>query len=293
MDRCALKDDIDYNKLDKSAFNELMVEKLNTDINENTTISSSVNLSNYESFNVKDLLTNVLLEQDDHSSNQIEEYEGEMYLPNLISEIGKEAPIQPLLYQNSSQGNERGEIRSFIIDSGFKVDNVTSLCTNLGNNPWYKFRVDLQDTLKIDTLSDIYLKNITINGVSITGINNSVYFAIDIDEFNIFKPSNNPNLNNKIVVPNVTNTVLNKSYSSKENYITSINPEKLNSLTVTITDEDGNNADLNGTKLFTNVGSQTNRVIIEIEFIPRIKQNEIIFDRTPYGSSLNAKLSNT
>ena len=33
--------------------------------------------------------------------------------------------------------------------------------------------------------------------------------------------------------------------------------------------------------------------VIELEFIPREKPNEIIFDRTPYGSALNAQLSNS
>ena len=44
---------------------------------------------------------------------------------------------------------------------------------------------------------------------------------------------------------------------------------------------------------FKNADEGTNRVIIELEFHPRVKPNDIIFDRTPYGRRLNAELSNT
>ena len=39
-------------------------------------------------------------------NNEVESYEGESYLPNLISNYGEEAPIQPLLYQNTKSLNQ-------------------------------------------------------------------------------------------------------------------------------------------------------------------------------------------
>ena len=57
--------------------------------------------------------------------------------------------------------------------------------------------------------------------------------------------------------------------------------------------ENGLTADDGDNNTFKNNASITNRVILELEFIPREKPNEIIFDRTPYGSALNAELSNT
>ena len=44
---------------------------------------------------------------------------------------------------------------------------------------------------------------------------------------------------------------------------------------------------------FKNADEGTNRFILELEFHPKPKQNDIIFDRTPYGSALSAELSNT
>ena len=73
--------------------------------------------SNYEQMNVRELLSKVLLKQTDHSNNELESYEGELYLPNLIREVGEEAP-QPLLFQNTAHGNERIHTKMITVDTG-------------------------------------------------------------------------------------------------------------------------------------------------------------------------------
>ena len=71
--------------------------------------------------NYKKLFTQILVNQKDFSkNNKVESYEGEMYLPNLISNYGEEAPIQPLLYQNTNKGSEILNTYSLVVDSGTK-----------------------------------------------------------------------------------------------------------------------------------------------------------------------------
>ena len=98
----------------------------------------------------------IFKQKDNSKGNELESYEEEVYMPNLIQEVGEQAPIQPLIYQNSGQGSERIDKRVITIDSG--TGNLDSV-TNNGTNPWFKFRVDLQDTVKIDKMCDVYLRS--------------------------------------------------------------------------------------------------------------------------------------
>ena len=323
LDRCALKDDISQNKLDASVFNQAFADKLeikNGDKNEEESKNNNdiqmtpKSYSEYDQLNVRELLSKVLVNQKDHSSNQLESYEGELYLPNLIREIGEEAPIQPLLFQNTTQGYERLGIRTLIIDSGdgSKLDltsqGTPAAVTNLGSNPWYKLRINLQETFKIDKLCDIYVKNFTIIGA--TDVSKCLYFTFSIDEFNIIKPSNNKFLKDKITFLNTnidsnnsTNIdVVTQSFPAQSNFVATTNPETFYNLNITLTNENNKHADEaqpggEGAASYGHTFKQhnlnTNRFILELMFIPRPKQNDIIFDRTPYGSALNAELSNT
>ena len=326
LERCSLKDDITQNKLDASVFNQAFADKLevvNSDkkntANEKKTDNDNVSISpkaysEYDQLNVRELLSKVLINQKDHSSNQLESYEGELYLPNLIREIGEEAPIQPLLFQNTTQGYERLGIRTLIIDSGdgggnngnldLTAQGTPAAVTNLGSNKWYRLRVNLQETFKIDKLCDIYVKNFTIIGA--TDVTKCLYFTLSIDEFNIIKPSNNKFLKDKITFLNTnTNTtngqnvdVVTQSFPAQSNFVATTNPDTFYNLNITLTNENNNHADealQDGTNgnTFKSYSADTNRFILELVFIPRPKQNDIIFDRTPYGSALNAELSNT
>jgi len=327
LERCSIKDDIAQNKLDASVFNKAFADTLeikngdkddsNKDKKTSDSEESSMtpkSYSEYDQLNVRELFSKVLVNQKDHSSNQLESYEGELYLPNLIREIGEEAPIQPLLFQNTTQGYERLGTRSLIIDSGdgsnldLTAQGTPAAVTNLGSNKWHKLRVNLQETFKIDKLCDIYVKNFTIIGA--TDVSKCLYFTLSIDEFNIIKPSNNKFLKDKMTFLNTnTNTtnsqnvdVVTQSFPAQSNFVATTNPDTFYNLNITLTNENNKHADeaqptdggdaING-DTFKSYSANTNRFILELLFVPRPKQNDIIFDRTPYGSALSAELSNT
>ena len=335
VDRCAIKDDIVNAKLDKSAFEDIFANtRLRDDelpeANPGSPGSPSA-YENYDQINVRDLLSQVLVNQKDHSNNELETYDGELYLPNLIREVGEEAPIQPLLYQNTKQGDERLSVKQILIDTGDygesgvatyssatngKLDLTTqgspSAVTNLGTNRWHKFRVNLQQTFKVEKLTDIYVKSFTIIGA--TTNDNCSFFVLNIEELNIIKPSNNKFTKDRMLFKN-TNTsksfrqhdsnnltslntnkdVVSITYPHKSYYVATINPSTLYNLTFELTNENNLHADSSSAddNTFKNADEGTNRVIIELEFHPKPKPNDIIFDRTPYGSALNAELSNT
>jgi hypothetical protein len=301
IDRCALKDDINYGKLDSAVFNDALEQQTTG----NNSYNTATAYDNYNQLNVRELLSNVLINQKDHSNNELESYEGEMYLPNLISEVGEEAPIQPLMYQNTKQGTERFASKSIIIDSGDNskliLTTTTSTTTpapvtNTGSSRWSKFRVNLQETFKIEKLCDIYVRNFTIIGAAQSS--NCLYFAVRIEELNTLKPSNNRNIKDKIIFRNTNYVTVNSTdivahtFPYRSYYVASTNPQTFFNLNIELTNENGNTLDDGAGNTFKN-NVDTNRIILELEFIPREKPNEIIFDRTPYGSALNAELSNT
>lgn len=276
--------------------------KDNTHIIEGSSSSSDSTYSNYENLNIHDLISNITINQKDHSSNQVEDYEGELYLPNLIREVGEEAPVQPLLYQNTGKGTERIGIKCLTLDSGDNSlrklidEGSPKAVVNLGTNRWSKIRVNIQETFKIDKLSDVFLKSFTLIGATIN--TNCLYFCIGIEELSISKPSNNKFMKDKIVVRNTntsngTKDIVSHNYDSQSNFITAVNPNTFIEFNIELTNENGQTAENGTDKTFKSVTESTNRFIIELEFVPRPKKNDIIFDRTPYGSALNAKLSNT
>ena len=304
VERCAIKDDIKNGKLDKSAFDDAFSQTL-LKKEEDAGNSQPSAYDNYNQVNVRELLSKVLINQKDHSNNEVETYDGELYLPNLIREVGEEAPIQPLLFQNTSQGSERLGIKNLILDSGdgsklnLTAEGTPKPVTNLGNstNFWYKLRINLQQTFKIDKLTDIFVKSFTLIGA--TENKNCLYFALNIEEFKIDKPSNNKYLKDKIIFRNTNildsadTHVVSYTFPSRSYFVATTNPETFYNLTLELTNENGEHVDNNDNKTFRTKASNTNRFILELEFIPRTKPNDIIFDRTPYGSALNAELSNT
>jgi hypothetical protein len=316
IDRCATKDDVDTKKLNSTAFNDVLEQKLTGSNSQNNASNPYANLPAYDSYNqinVKDILTNVLINQKDHSNNEVETYEGEMYLPNLISEVGEEAPIQPLMYQNTKQGTERFASKSIIIDTGdnnSKLNLTTTTSTTTpapvtrkGTRNWSTFRINLQETFKIEKLCDVYVRNFTLIGA--TTVRDALYFVVKIDEINTLKPSNNRFIKDRVIFRN-TNIgldlpagvsqnlqVVSHTFPFRSYYVASVNPQTFFSLNLELTNENGLSADDGGNNTFNDASANTNRMVIELEFIPREKPNEIIFDRTPYGSALNAELSNT
>jgi len=292
LNRCTAKDEADGlyksgEEANKNAFEKLLENKLETNkLNESTE-------SVYSNTNISDLLTSVIFKQNDNSkANELESYEGEEYLPNLLPTLGDEAPVQPLIYQNSGQGTERIDKKIISIDSGTKTggNNELDTVTNNGTNNWYQFRVDLQDSIKIDKLCDVYLRNITVIGI--TSNTNCNYIVIDIDEFNIRNYSNNPEMRNKITVLNTITTgaatsVLNVNFASEANYITTINPSKVAQLNVSVTNQDNKHADTGAEKTFHVIAGGTeiaNRIIFELEFKTRGERDEMIYEKSMYSS---------
>jgi hypothetical protein len=285
---------------------------------------------NYGQLNVRELLSKVLVNQQDHSNNEVDTYDGELYLPNLIREVGEEAPIQPLLYQNTKQGDERLHTKVIMIDTGNSIAEGTAgsldlttegspiAVTNLGTNKWYKLRINLQETFKIDKLTDIYVKSFTLFGATPNNKTaddaygaGSQYFVINIEELNIIRPSNNKHLKDRLVFKNTATSqnettvaaatqmsnnyplIVSHEFPFKSYYVASINPDTLYNLTFELTNENGEHTDINDYKTFRDKDGTANRFMIELELYPRDKPNEIVFDRTPYGHALNANLSNT
>ena len=269
----------------KMAFEKIVEEKLEENKLADPTQSA---YDSYTNSDISDMLTSVIFKQKDSSSaNKLDSYEGEGYLPNLITPVGEEAPIQPLIYQNTGAGSERIDKKVITIDSG---SNTTSLdtVTNNGtssNNYWHKYRVDLQDTVRIDKLCDVYLRSITIRGISAN--TNCQYIVIDIEEFNIRNFSNNTNMRNKITISNSSSTggadvVLNVNYGSEDNYITTINPEKLSNLNITVTNQDNQSVDDDDNKTFADQNGTNNRIIFELEFRSRGERDTMIFEPQAY-----------
>jgi len=385
IDRCAAQDAANdfFNpntQANKNAFEKILENKLDNNLNESTESVYSNNISDDYSNNVNDvynnnnsiddLISKITLRQNDNSNgNELESYEGESYLPTLIPTMGEEAPIQPLIYQNTGSGTERIGKKVITIDTGTSISNggvlnpvLNMSVTNngLNTNSWYKFKIDLQDTIRIDKLCDVYLRNIIINGI--THNLNCNYLVIDIEEFNIRNYSNNPSMRNKINILNtitkknqssalitlltgsvtvdggneitlvdttnlfvgmsisgngiqsntiITNInaliitisnavtqqiiadttlyfyseyVLNINYQSNSNYITTVNPSKIDVLTFTITNQDNDSVDDGNMNTFAYQSRPNNRIIMELEFKSRLDNDEMIYEQGMYSN---------
>ena len=138
-------------------------------------------------------------------------------------------------YQNPGYQLERREKKTFIL----KVDSDGTI----------HFNEPLHEPLIIDRLSDIYLESFLtfhnkIQDVG-SGINESA-FVLKINEFNNQGNSSEGNTFNKIVIPHVipisdqTEKYRKIHKSRKLNYICSMNPTTLSSLSGTITGLDVN-----------------------------------------------------
>lgn len=339
MNRCIAKDDVKEKGLSKNAFEEIIEKKtinnLNRDIqlnnmnNQNTPTNyptsaiSSESMNNltlqvpttiandgalvdqYDNheINYKKLFSEILINQKDFSSNnKVDSYEGETYLPNLIANYGEEAPIQPLLYQNTKSGSEIINNYGIIIDTGnvgggsypsadnaptkeydLTTETYNSVVALTGIFPWQKFRVDLEDTFQLDKITDVYLKSFSLIGP--TTMDKCMFFVLDIEEFNLRSYSNNPHLKSKIIIQNTTSgspdvdTVFTKSYNKYSNYLTTITPSNYTTLNFELTNENSEGADDGDNKTFLDRSSKKNRVIFELDFVTR-KLKDPIFDYT-------------
>ena len=329
MNRCIVKDNVSEKGLSKLAFEQIVenqtIDKIpttsvnmNTNMNTNSvlnnseTVNTSINSSNNQvdktklfnqygdsDMDYKKLFSKVLVNQKDFSkNNNVENYGGESYIPNLISNYGEEAPIQPLLYQNTKTGSEILDQYTIIIDTGNNIGtgnlpsgwptlDLTSEANNgvvtvVGSKAWQRYRVNLEDQFRVDKITDVYLKSFSLVGAMSS--ERCMYYVINIQEFNLRSQSNNPNLKSKIVIQNTQTSsgedvVLTKNYSKFSNYVSTLTPANFTSLNIDITNESNQGADDGSNITFFNADSKKNRIIFELDFVTR-KMKDPIFDYT-------------
>jgi hypothetical protein len=183
---------------DQSDYKEALKNGLRKDPNAKKLENSSSN--DFLVNNQNDILANLVVRNKDHSKdNVIQPLTSNTGLENPI-EIGQNATIQPILYENTQTGRER--VNNFVIniDSGTSGTFTNFNVTNLGTNFWSNFRVNIDSPLKIDRLCEVFLESMTIIGQTVPDI--CPYFSINVEEFNIESSSNNPNLRDRILISN-------------------------------------------------------------------------------------------
>lgn len=97
----------------------------------------------------------------------------------------------------------------------------------------------LQEPITIDQQSDIFIDSFITNNTVATTADTDI-FILDVKEFNIQSVSNEPNYNNKILIPNTIGASSNihttiAHRATKFNFVSSINPTKLTSLEISLT----------------------------------------------------------
>ena len=105
-----------------------------------------------------------------------------------------------------------------------------------------RFKEDLIEPLIIDRLSDVFLDSFTTFNCKANTSSDTSAFILNVEEFNIHSNSNNSKLAfNKCIIPNMINSAVGTFIhkSKKLNYICSINPCRLHTLTLDVSVLDG------------------------------------------------------
>jgi hypothetical protein len=221
--------------------------------------SNENNYDNYESDSVNKLVSNnvnnLKLNIND-TSNQLENFDSniEKLVENQnvkTNNENKDSIIDKTLL-NTKYNFERRKKKVVTVDVSNDLPDLTNpdgslrkIINNISGDYWNHFRVNLQEDLLLDKVTDVYLESIIINNPAQATNNSNLYICIDIDEFNIKTGSNNPYMFDKFVIPNEntsgpgTNKIM--KYHLKSNYIATVNPTTLSSLTFKITNENNNN----------------------------------------------------
>jgi len=139
---------------------------------------------------------------------------------------------------------ERRKKRVLTVDVSNFLDNVNEgqpAVNNFSNNFWNHFKVNFQEDFVVDKISDVFVESITINNPAQSNNFSGMYIVMDIDEFNVKSTTNNVFMKDKFILPNenTTSSGSNKimKYHLKSNYVATVNPTKLSSLTFRITNE--------------------------------------------------------
>lgn len=151
-------------------------------------------------------------------------------------------PQQMKLYQNTGYQYSRRKqiVLTLSFNSSFEAGKDEADKAD-GNQLKHGKRVELTEPIVIDADSEIYLDNFTTKNIGDANINTNSHkhgFVMKIDEFDIKSYSNNPILQDAIVIPNLaTNASAQTVHKGKKmNYISSINPKTISELNITLTD---------------------------------------------------------
>jgi len=141
------------------------------------------------------------------------------------------------MYQNTAASHfERRQTKTFTIDVAIALAADKT------------FSVNLHEPLKIDKLSDVYLEAFTTFKAKANTAVANMAFLLKINEFNIqsyaAKSTDASDLFNSLLIPNsgdnAAKVFIHKN--KKLNYICSLNPETLSTISGSVTDVDGSAA---------------------------------------------------
>lgn len=153
---------------------------------------------------ISNLLKKITVNNKDHSRDNEIKFNESKSTAALLADFNRENKIAPKLFENTQSSKERINKQMLVIDTGTSESSLDILnVTNRGSDLtkyWYKWSVDINIPLKVDTLSEVYLESMTINGHTLH--DNCAYFCLQIDKINIQNYSNNDFMRDNFVIPN-------------------------------------------------------------------------------------------
>jgi hypothetical protein len=187
-----------------------------------------------------------------NDSNKINSEDIEPLLENSMRNEEKTTEYMNKTFQSTNKTFERRKKRVLTIDVSNNLEDVDEgrpAINNYSNNYWEHFKVNFQEDFVIDKISDVFLESITINNPAQANNYVGLYKVLDISEFNVKTTTNNNFMKDKFALPN-ENTASSGSnkimkYHLKSNYIATVNPKTLSSLTFKLTNEDNDGVGVN------------------------------------------------
>ena len=150
------------------------------------------------------LIDKITVNNVDHTRDNAVPFDPNKTTADMLSVYNRESKIPPKIFENTQTFHERTNRHTVIIDTG---DLNNALVTNVGTDTtkgWYKWKADLEITLKVEAISDIFLESFTIRGHTVA--DNCEYFVLNIDKFDVEASSNNSNMRDRLTIPNTRNT---------------------------------------------------------------------------------------
>lgn len=150
------------------------------------------------------LIDKITVNNVDHTRDNAVPFDPEKTTADMLSVYNREAKIPPKIFENTQTFHERTNRHTVIVDTG---DLNNALVTNTGTDTtkgWYKWKADLEITLKVEAISDIFLESFTIRGHTVS--DNCEYFVLNIDKFDVEASSNNSNMRDRLTIPNKNST---------------------------------------------------------------------------------------